>query len=484
MMGMTDMGNLTYEAAAYVQGEPGIDGAVVHTFRMTSDRVDRQGEVVTLDGWDFTAYLTNPVVLNSHQYGDIRSIVGRCIGITRDDAGWNAAIRFNSTEYGRLASCLVEEGDLRAVSVGFRPLMVEYPDGTMRPPRDTTTRQAKIAAPPWLSANARRGLEWHADGRSGDGVTAQTVREARAMAAGQVSPDKAMRMAAWFARHMPDLDAPAAQPGHDDYPSPGVVAHALWGGGSKSASERAAAWARAQAAADAKALVSNVVPPGKAVRHLTKELLEISVVPIPANADAVRLRMAPHPITEAVAMYAENQPTTEMTPEETLWQCVAHAMYVVTTAEDGDETVRRRRYNALERLYRTLDREPPAYTTAATAAKLQPGRDPGVGPFWEGEPVLVAAKVGRVVSTATAAKLMTAVAAMEALGDHLEAAAASLDAAEAGIHGVLGTMGVMPRPDNDEEYSAYGEDKPAGVGTAAKAEWDASALRDWLGVRP
>ena len=105
-------------------------------------------------------------------------------------------------------------------------------------------KAAAISAPQWMQANAQRGLDWHADGKSGDGVTDKTLREARAMAAGSVSADKAMRMAAWFARHMGDLDAPDAQEGAKGYPSPGVVAHALWGGGSKRQSQKAAAWAR------------------------------------------------------------------------------------------------------------------------------------------------------------------------------------------------------------------------------------------------
>lgn len=100
-----------------------------------------------------------------------------------------------------------------------------------------------VSTPGWMRSNARRGLKWHEEGKSGDGVTAQTVREARQMAEGSVSLDKAKRMAAWFARHMVDLNAPAAKPGNDKFPSPGVVAHALWGGGSKTSSVRAMRWA-------------------------------------------------------------------------------------------------------------------------------------------------------------------------------------------------------------------------------------------------
>lgn len=111
-------------------------------------------------------------------------------------------------------------------------------------------RETKYDAPGWLRGNAARGLEWYSEGLAGDGVTAQTVREARAMAGGFVSEDKAVRMAAWFARHMTDLDAPAANPSHDDYPSPGVVAHALWGGGTRRQSERAQRWAEEQVASE------------------------------------------------------------------------------------------------------------------------------------------------------------------------------------------------------------------------------------------
>jgi HK97 family phage prohead protease len=108
--------------------------------------------------------------------------------------------------------------------------------------------ETKFDAPAWLRANAQRGLEWHRAGLSGDGVVERTIREARQMAEGFVSEDKAVRMVAWFARHMTDLDAPAANPDHEDYPSPGVVAHALWGGGTRRQSERAQRWAEQQVA--------------------------------------------------------------------------------------------------------------------------------------------------------------------------------------------------------------------------------------------
>jgi HK97 family phage prohead protease len=105
-------------------------------------------------------------------------------------------------------------------------------------------RQVNLDPPAYMRASARRGLEWHREGLSGDGLVDRTIREARAMAEGNVTADKWVRMRAWIARHLVDMDAPANTPGNDAYPGPGAVAMALWGGGgSKRSAERALAYA-------------------------------------------------------------------------------------------------------------------------------------------------------------------------------------------------------------------------------------------------
>jgi HK97 family phage prohead protease len=94
-------------------------------------------------------------------------------------------------------------------------------------------------APAYMRAAARRGLEYYEQGLAGNGVTPKTIREAREMAQGRVSDDKWIRIAAWIARHLVDLDSPDADPQSDNYPSAGVVAHLLWGSGpSKRAAQR------------------------------------------------------------------------------------------------------------------------------------------------------------------------------------------------------------------------------------------------------
>lgn len=100
-----------------------------------------------------------------------------------------------------------------------------------------------IDVPDYVQSAARRGLEWHAEGKSGDGVTDKTIREAREMADGSVSEDKLRRMGPWFRRHEPDMDAPKNKPGNDGFPGAGAVAWALWGGPTSGDIMRTAEWA-------------------------------------------------------------------------------------------------------------------------------------------------------------------------------------------------------------------------------------------------
>ena len=85
--------------------------------------------------------------------------------------------------------------------------------------------------PSGVVAEVKRGLEWHKEGHSGDGLKPETVAWARRFARGDnISVDKAIKMRAWLARHKVDKKGKGFSPGEKGYPSPGRVAWALWGG--------------------------------------------------------------------------------------------------------------------------------------------------------------------------------------------------------------------------------------------------------------
>lgn len=95
---------------------------------------------------------------------------------------------------------------------------------------DLEDRQVDLDVPQYIRDAAAKGLEYYAQGLAGDGLVSATVREARAMARGEVSEDKVVRASAWGARHAPDLDAPQnSNADNDQFPGAGAVAHYLWG---------------------------------------------------------------------------------------------------------------------------------------------------------------------------------------------------------------------------------------------------------------
>lgn len=119
-----------------------------------------------------------------------------------------------------------------------------YAEASSKENNGEEVRQVNLAPPAYMRAAARRGIAYYEEGLGGDGLVDRTIREARAMAQGNVTAEKWVRIRAWIARHLVDLDSPAASPDSAEYPSAGVVAHLLWGSGpSKRGAQRALAYA-------------------------------------------------------------------------------------------------------------------------------------------------------------------------------------------------------------------------------------------------
>jgi HK97 family phage prohead protease len=101
-----------------------------------------------------------------------------------------------------------------------------HPDHPRRTKRDLRA----VSVPEYVQEAAKRGLKLYREGKGGKGLTEGTLREARAMARGQMSDDKVIRANAWAARHKVDLQRPKNNdPDNREWPGPGAVAHYLWG---------------------------------------------------------------------------------------------------------------------------------------------------------------------------------------------------------------------------------------------------------------
>jgi hypothetical protein len=163
-----------------------------------------------------------------------------------------------------------------------------------------------ISVPDYVSSAARRGLEWHAEGKSGDGVTDKTLREAREMADGSVSEDKLRRMGPWFRRHEGDMDAPNNKPSGKDFPGAGAVAWALWGGPTSGDIMRTAEWAeRKVEQLDREESASNSIP-SKHKMTIEEQLLAATVAVSGLTAERDDLRTTVEKMTVGASAELES----------------------------------------------------------------------------------------------------------------------------------------------------------------------------------
>ena len=92
------------------------------TFTISTESVDRDRDVVKLDGWDLTNYQKNPVVLWAHNYRQIP--VGRSLRLWVEDGKLKSDTEFTPKgldEFNDVVFELYRRRFMRATSVGFLP---------------------------------------------------------------------------------------------------------------------------------------------------------------------------------------------------------------------------------------------------------------------------------------------------------------------------------------------------------------------------
>ena len=106
-----------------------------HTFKglaVSTEHMDRSGEIVRQAGLDADLYMKNPVILNSHNYYGIENIVGVTTrlypGMVDGVAATLADGKWAPTEAGEMAEALWQADCLHAASVGFIPTEFDAKD--------------------------------------------------------------------------------------------------------------------------------------------------------------------------------------------------------------------------------------------------------------------------------------------------------------------------------------------------------------------
>jgi HK97 family phage prohead protease len=90
--------------------------------------LDRFGERIDPQGWDYKQYMDNPIVEWAHNY--MIPAIGKIEGLAVDDGGLHGLVIFNDKSFDAFGWSIgqrVKAGVIRAGSVGFRPVEIEIP---------------------------------------------------------------------------------------------------------------------------------------------------------------------------------------------------------------------------------------------------------------------------------------------------------------------------------------------------------------------
>jgi len=93
------------------------------SFVLSTDEVDRHGDVIATGGWNLDSYRTNPVFLWAHDYA--RPVIGRAVETWLEPHRLLARVEFAPTDFAQEVAGLYQAGYQRGVSVGFKPLRFE-----------------------------------------------------------------------------------------------------------------------------------------------------------------------------------------------------------------------------------------------------------------------------------------------------------------------------------------------------------------------
>lgn len=139
----------------YEGGEEGYEEKEndIFTFIVSTPEVDRYGTIIVPSGIDYTAYLSNPIVLAQHDSDEWP--IGRCLGFAMNGENLEATIQIECiTEEGKKLTKLINAGYVKAVSVGIIP--TEYEEQTIDGQKVTVYTKSELVEFSVVSVPANR----------------------------------------------------------------------------------------------------------------------------------------------------------------------------------------------------------------------------------------------------------------------------------------------------------------------------------------
>ena len=125
----------------------------IFTFIVSTPEVDRYGTIIVPSGIDYTAYLSNPIVLAQHDSDEWP--IGRCLGFAMNGENLEATIQIECiTEEGKKLTKLINAGYVKAVSVGIIP--TEYEEQTIDGQKVTVYTKSELVEFSVVSVPANR----------------------------------------------------------------------------------------------------------------------------------------------------------------------------------------------------------------------------------------------------------------------------------------------------------------------------------------
>ena len=113
-----------------------------YEFTASTADMDRDGEVIDVEGWDLRNFKKNPVIMYAHDYRTLP--IGKAAHIGVKDGKLKNTVEFppeGTYEFADIVERLVNTGYLKTESVGFIPKKWEDGDGGEKTPRRTYTKQ-------------------------------------------------------------------------------------------------------------------------------------------------------------------------------------------------------------------------------------------------------------------------------------------------------------------------------------------------------